>query len=65
MTRLTFDQLLIANLGDELPRLTRGYIPKERAYEILKESTGQDFGYDVKAWKKWITLHFVRCSTLT
>jgi len=26
---------------------------RSRAYEELKASTGQDFGYDADAWEKW------------
>lgn len=26
---------------------------RSSAYEALKESTGEDFGYDADAWEKW------------
>lgn len=35
-------------LCDTLPAYIRS-----RAYEVLKERTGQDFGYDADAWEKW------------
>ena len=54
MTRLTYEQLIVANLGQGLSEHTRGYMPKEQASELLKQYAGQDFGYDVKAWKKWM-----------
>jgi hypothetical protein len=31
-----------------------GYVPKDRAYELLRQETGQDFGYDVKLWREWL-----------
>ena len=27
--------------------------PKEQGYELLKRASGQDFGYDVRAWAEW------------
>jgi hypothetical protein len=30
---------------------------REKAYAILKQETGQDFGYDTKAWLKWLKAH--------
>jgi hypothetical protein len=30
---------------------------KEAAYEMLKKITGQDFGYDVQKWRRWIKKH--------
>jgi hypothetical protein len=35
-------------------RWTQEYWPKDKAYEIAKRWTGQDFGHDVNAWKEWI-----------
>ena len=34
--------------------LEQHHISKERAYEILKRATGQDFGYDADKWKVWV-----------
>jgi hypothetical protein len=31
----------------------RYWLTKEKALVILKSATKQDFGYDVKAWRKW------------
>ena len=58
MTRLTLEQLLLVNLAEQMPsRFTLGYMTKEDAYERLKEMTGQDFGYDLDAWKAWLRKH--------
>jgi hypothetical protein len=27
------------------------------ALKILKQETGEDFGYDVKTWRKWFSDH--------
>ena len=51
--RLLPHELLLANLKGGLKN-SRGYIPKERAYAQLKKISGQDFGYDVKAWRQYI-----------
>jgi len=29
------------------------YMAREKAYEALKNYTGQDFGYDADAWQEW------------
>lgn len=31
-----------------------GYMPKELALQALRNATGQDFGYDRRAWEKWL-----------
>lgn len=54
MTRLTPNQLLIANLEGRLREGMWGYMSKEHAYARLKELTGQDYGYDGKGWRAWI-----------
>ncbi len=30
---------------------------EERAYELLKNWTGQDFGRDIEAWSNWVNKH--------
>lgn len=63
MPRLTIEQLLLASLGWDttlnglLARPLFGYYDREVAYEVLKRETGQDFGYDVRAWRKWLKEH--------
>jgi hypothetical protein len=57
------DQLYIKKLlqdlrGSRFPwfqKFLRGryYFTREETLAILKLMTGQDFGYDVKAWRKW------------
>jgi hypothetical protein len=34
-------------------RWSRYQLTKEQALKVLQRMTGQDFGYDVKAWRKW------------
>jgi hypothetical protein len=46
--------ILIKNLQGEIPQyLTQEYLPKEAAYERLKQLTGRDFGMNAKEWKSW------------
>lgn len=33
---------------------TRDYCVPEKAYELLKKASGQDFGWDCDRWEKWI-----------
>lgn len=54
MTRLTSYELLLANLIQSLRSGDVGYMSREDAYARLKKETGQDFGFDVKAWRKWL-----------
>lgn len=49
-------ELYLANLAGKHPH-AMGYMTKERAYEALKDYTGQDFGYNVRAWKRHINSH--------
>jgi hypothetical protein len=58
MTRLLPLKGLIKNIKGDIPqRHVRLYLPKDRAYQLLKELTGQDFGEDINAWKNWIIAH--------
>jgi hypothetical protein len=54
MSRLTFYRGTLLNLAGTIPEGTRQYIPKEAAYELLKKTTGMDFGYDVEKWSHWL-----------
>ena len=55
MCRLTIFEIFLANLKQELPKtMRRQYSSKEKAYEALKRKSGQDFGYDAKAWERWL-----------
>lgn len=54
MTTLKWNDLLLANLRQQLRTTQIGYMTREEAYLTLKEYTGQDFNYDVKAWAKWL-----------
>jgi hypothetical protein len=52
--RISPNKYLLYNLEGRFSEETSAYfLPKEKAYEALKKYTGQDFGYDVKAWKRW------------
>jgi hypothetical protein len=54
MTRLSEDQILMANIEGVFIEGEPAYIPKEIAYETLKKRHLQDFGYDAKAWRKYL-----------
>jgi hypothetical protein len=47
-----FDVLLF-NLAEVLPEKSLYYTPREEAYRQLRETTGQDFGYDIARWEQW------------
>jgi hypothetical protein len=54
MTRLYPFKGLILNPEGKIPvSQKRLYLPRETAFNRLKQLTGQDFGYDAEAWKKW------------
>jgi hypothetical protein len=54
MSRLSYEEILIANLKQELYPDEMSYMSKEIAYGWLKKHTGQDFGDDIEAWEKWV-----------
>ncbi len=54
MSNYTLFEGLLLNLVQKIPSGTREYLTREQAYTLLKEKTGQDFGYHVRAWKKWL-----------
>jgi hypothetical protein len=49
-------EILLTNLygGFHKERHERVWEPKEEAYARLKQLSGQDFGYDVEAWRNYI-----------
>ena len=51
--RLTMEQILLHCLEGKMSKEIFAYRSKEVAYEELKRLTGQDFGYDINAWKQW------------
>jgi hypothetical protein len=66
MPRSKVDQLQIKNLLHVLSGSwfrnwfrygDRYWLTKEKSLVILKSSARQDFGYDVKAWRKWFDDH--------
>jgi hypothetical protein len=54
MSRIPPHKLLIMNIERKIQEGRREYMPPDKALELLKSSTGQDFGDDVEAWKKWL-----------
>jgi hypothetical protein len=58
MSHLTPLAGALKNLKQEVPpQRRRDYVPRERALELLKQWTGQDFGYDLDKWEAWIAEH--------
>ena len=57
MSQISFLDGLLMNLRQEIQRGRREYLSQDRAYELLKQSTGQDFGYDFDQWETWIVQH--------
>lgn len=58
MSRLTPEQYLLLNLEQQIPSDNDvHYLTREQAYQALKNMSGEDFGYDVKAWRKWLRAH--------
>jgi hypothetical protein len=51
--RLKRDEFLLMWLGGKMPQGIVGYRSPEQAYKELKHLTGQDFGYDIDAWREW------------
>ncbi len=37
--------------------MQRSYLSQEKAYQLLKAWTGQDFGLDIEAWENWVKEH--------
>ena len=54
MGRMTPIQGPLLNLEAKIPAGRRGYLPRKEARKRLVALTGQDFGYDVKAWRAWL-----------
>jgi hypothetical protein len=42
------------NLAGEIPEGRREYLSPAEALDMLKRVSGQDYGYDLKAWKQWL-----------
>jgi len=55
MAQMTPLEGALKNLKQEIPAdRRREYVPRERALELLKQWTGQDFGYDILKREAWI-----------
>jgi hypothetical protein len=59
MSRMMYEEILIANLKQEINPYEMIYMTKEIAINTLKYYTGQDFGDDIEAWEKWVATHGV------
>lgn len=45
----------LVNLEEDVdPGYSFIYVPKATALQLLKDQTGQDFGYDAKRWREWL-----------
>jgi hypothetical protein len=63
MCRLYPDEIVLLNLDGKVRRNSRIFRSKEAAYKILKELTGKDFGYNVRAWRRWLKKHQYNAKT--
>ncbi|MCP3927211.1 MAG: hypothetical protein GY714_32025 [Desulfobacterales bacterium] len=55
MSKYSFFEGLLLNLEQKIgPERKRDFLTQEKAYELLKQETGKDFGYNIKEWKKWL-----------
>ncbi len=54
MSQIQFLLLLLMNLKQHIPRGRREYLPRDRAYELLKAHTGKDFGDQIEQWEAWV-----------
>jgi len=55
MSLSTLEEILLDNMQGLIhPAREHMYYTKEAALEKLRAMTGQDFGYDTKAWVAWL-----------
>jgi hypothetical protein len=47
----------LGNLEGQFSETSLIYLPRDLAYERLKEHTGQDFGWDASLWRAWLLAH--------
>ena len=57
MSRILPLRGLVMNLAGEIREGRREYLPRERAYSLLREWTGKDFGYDASRWRSSVRTH--------
>ncbi len=57
MSRITPVEGFLLNLQQKIEKGRREYLPRDAAYEKLKDLTGEDFGYDAEEWRTWIKKH--------
>jgi hypothetical protein len=55
MGRLLALERLLVNLEEDIdPGYLFIYVPRATALQLLKDLTGQDFGYNAKRWREWL-----------
>jgi hypothetical protein len=50
-------RIMLNNLAEKYKgqaKYRKVFQSKEDAYEMLKRYTGQDFGYDIDSWERWL-----------
>lgn len=58
MPRITPEERLLYSLvANETTRRNFRLLKPDEAYRKLKELSGEDFGYDVNKWRKWLNEH--------
>jgi len=55
MMPVDYYELLLLNLRGRISEGRREYLTREEARKFLVKRTGQDFGFDVEAWERWIS----------
>lgn len=55
MSKIRLYEGLVRNLEGKVDERNRKlFLTKEDALKMLKEKTGQDFGFEVKEWREWL-----------
>jgi hypothetical protein len=55
MSLLLLLERYLVNLDEDVdPGFLFIYMPRATALQLLKDETGQDFGYDAKRWREWL-----------
>ena len=57
MSRITPLRMFLMNLRGQIREGRLEFLPREQALEALRESTGQDFGWDADAWEAWLRVN--------
>lgn len=57
MRKRTYLHNLLMNFRGCCEPSGRNYLPKNKAYDLLKHHTGEDFGDNFDKWEQWIDEH--------